>query len=89
MAGVSCTGAWTVTLRVLPWVLACFLGGLLLGLWNGDRAVFRRYEEQLREHRMRESVLDAALTAVAKNKYKKRDALWSAVQVWNRENQAR
>ena len=65
---------------LFPWVLAAFLGGWLLGLWNGDRAVFRQYEERLKESQMRETVSDHALTAVAKDKYQKRDALVNAIR---------
>lgn len=67
-------------MRILPWVLAAFLGGVLLGLWNGDHAIVRQYEERLTEHRMREDVLDGALTSLARDKYQKRDALVGAIR---------
>ena len=70
---------------ILPWALTAFLAGLLLGLWNGDQAVFRQYEDRLAEARMRDSVNDAALNLLAKDRYQKRDALAEAVRAWRKD----
>ena len=70
---------------ILPWALTALLAGLLLGLWNGDQAVFRQYEDRLAEARMRDSVNDAALNLLAKDRYQKRDALAEAVRAWRKD----
>ena len=73
---------------ILPWALTAFLAGLLLGLWNGDQAVFSQYEERLAEAQMRDSVNDHALNLLAKDRYQKRDALVGAVRAWRKEKDA-
>lgn len=54
---------------LFPWAVACFLGGLLVGVWLGNADVVQQFKVRLEEARVRQDVLAGAVSLLAKDKF--------------------
>lgn len=73
---------------IFPWIIAAFLGGLLVGKQEVIYAAAQTHKEYAKDTNMRYSILNYAVDSLVDNKFIKSDAIYRAMKAMEKNEKA-